>query len=114
MNLDNNILDDIDFVEASGTILSAAALITCVSAEQSKGMKGRTPGSKNVSRERVNVEDIIKRLGKRNFRRAYRMTVRSFWILLDLIKTYMNVLRKRGKTPNGDIEISSQLSIALR
>ena len=115
MNLDDNILDDIDLVEASGTILSAAALITCVTAEKSKDMKGRSPGSKNVRRERVNIEDIIKQLGKRNFRRAYRMTARSFWILLDLIKPYMKVSRKRkrGKTPNGDIPISSQLSIAL-
>ena len=88
MNFDNNhdILDDIDIVEASGTILSAAALITCVTAKESKYMKVRSPGSKNLTRERVNIEDIIKQLGKRNFRRAYRMTVRSLWILLNLIK----------------------------
>ena len=38
MNFDNDhdILDDIDIVEASGTILSAAALITCTSAEESQ------------------------------------------------------------------------------
>ena len=117
MNFNNNdILNNINIIEASGTILSAAALITCASAESIEDMKGRTPGSKNIPRERVHVKDIIKRLGKRNFRRAYRMTIRSFWILLDLIKPCMKIprKRKRGKTPNGDISLSSQLSIALR
>ena len=72
MNFDNDhdILDDIDIVEASGTILSATALIACVTSEESKQMNGRTPGSRNVTRERVNIEDIIQQLSKRNFRRA--------------------------------------------
>ena len=42
------------------------------------------------------------------------MSTRSFWILLNYIKPYMKVPRKRGKTPNGDVEPATQLSIALR
>ena len=80
MNFDNNnfILNDINILEASGTILSVVGLIACTAAEESSGMKGRVPSSKNIFRKRVNVKDIIKQLRKRNFRRAYRMKVKSF------------------------------------
>ena len=105
MSFENNnfILNNIDILEASGAILSVAGLIACTAAEEASGIKGRVPSSKNVLCKRVNVEDIIKQLGKKNFRRAYRMKVKSFRVLLDLIKPYMKVLRKRkrGKTLNG-------------
>ena len=44
------------------------------------------------------------------------MTERSFWVLLDKIEPYMvkQKKRKRGKTPNGDIDLSAKFSMALR
>ena len=46
------------------------------------------------------------------------MTQRSFWVLFDKIEPYMSghnkKKRKRGKTPNGDIDLAARLSMALR
>ena len=76
----------------------------------------RLTGTVNIRRERIPVTTIFINLGQRFVRRAYRMTEASFWKLFHLIKPHMprKKKRKRGCTPNGDIDASARLSMALR
>jgi hypothetical protein len=39
-----------------------------------------------IKRQRVKMENIFYELGPRNSRRAYRMSIKSFWKLCDLLK----------------------------
>ena len=96
-------------------LMIAALLIATIIAEQ--GMSGGgTSGSKHIPRRKIPVTTIFRNLGKKYIRKAYRMTERSFWVLLDHIEPHMTHTkkRKRGKTPKGDIDPSSRLSMALR
>ena len=78
-------------------------------------MKVGKTGYKKVKRERKEVETIFRELGPRTVRKAYRMHGESFWRLHKILFKNDNVKkRKRGKTPNGPILNSSQLSMALR
>ena len=94
----------------------AAGLASYVAMLECDDDVGRTPGSKNVKRERVPVETIFSRLGPRFIRKVYRMTELSFWKLLSLLKPYLpnEKKRKRGVTPNGDVSNAARLSMALR
>ena len=96
-----------------------AALVSYVAlnkVEDDMQKGGRTTGSKNVKRERVPVERIFANLGERLFKKCYRMPETLFWKLERYLQPYLRkrVKRKRGATPNGDIPISSRLSMALR
>jgi len=108
--------DDEDFdAEITNQILKASAIISSLIAERaSRG--GQKSGSKNIPRQRVPVTEIFQNLGPANFRKAYRMKESTFWKLFYIIKEYLpeKEKRKRGSTPNGDIEESAQLSMALR
>ena len=96
-------------------LMIAALLIATIIAEQ--GMSGGgTSGSKHIPRRRIPVTTIFRNLGTMYIRKAYRMTQKSFLGLLDHIEGHMthNKKRKRGKTPIGDIDPSSRLSMVLR
>ena len=99
-------------------LMASAALISIIAAVDDMDGGGRNPGSINIPRTRIPVRQIFKNLGKRHTRKAYRMTERSFWVLFDKIEPYMmghnKKKRKRGKTPNGDIDLAARLSMALR
>ena len=68
-----------------------------------------------VRRIRKNVSDIMKEMGPKWTRKAYRMHGESFWKLHHMLfDTDVPRKRKRGKSVNGDILRSHRLSMALR
>ena len=68
-----------------------------------------------VKRIRRNVSDIMREIGPKFTRRAYRMHGESFWKLHRILfESDIPRKRKRGKTVNGDILLSHRLSMALR
>ena len=78
---------------------------------------GRVAGSKNIKRQRVEVNTIFTRLGERFVRKAYRMSEQSFWKLYSILEPGLKENkkeRKNGGTPNGPITSSARLSMALR
>ena len=71
-------------------------------------------GYKIVKRERRSVSAIMREMGHKWTRKAYRMHHESYWKLHGLLFS-SNVLgkRKRGKTVNGDILMRHCLCMAL-
>jgi DDE superfamily endonuclease len=69
-----------------------------------------------IYRQRRDVSDIFYELGKSYVRRAYRMTAQTFWELEKMLRpcTSNNEVIKRGSPPNGEIEFSLRLSMAIR
>ena len=91
-------------------------MMAAVMSDEDEDSSSRQCGTVNIRRERIPVETIFCNLGQRLVRRAYRITEASFWKLFHLIKPHMphKNKRKRGCTPNGDIDYSARLSMALR
>ena len=79
--------------------------------------RGRKPGANTIKRQRLNIEEYIRTMPAREFRRRYRMDKASFYNLLDVISPHLpsnGSVRKRGATPNGIITHKARLSMALR
>ncbi|EJK44605.1 hypothetical protein THAOC_36845 [Thalassiosira oceanica] len=78
---------------------------------------GRDRGAKTIKRERLDMEPYIEKMEERPFRRKYRMSKEAFMTLFEIVKPHMpddGTLRKRGRTPNGNITKLHRLSMALR
>jgi hypothetical protein len=102
---------------------TAAAAAMLYLKEQRRNRGGRPPAR---LRQRRTVKDVYKCLGKHYFRRAYRMSIGSFWILhskirqgiIDAIERCRNQMasdpRKAPPVPNGKISTSVRLAVAIR
>jgi len=95
----------------------AAASIASAAVSPSKQL-GRKPGSKTKKRVRLDVDEAFKSMDDHHFRRKYRMSRESYYILLDIIKEHLpptgEKRAKPGSVPNGPITHSARLSMALR
>ena len=71
-------------------------------------------GYKILSRTRKTVQFIFDDLGPRIVKRAYRMSDKSFWKLLVLIKENYNPGIKLNNIQNGEIKLCARLSMPIR
>ena len=103
---EDNVFMDVAFTTI---VLSSASILQ----ENRRG--GRTVGSVTVPRQRKNMNDLFVELGPNIFRRMYRMEEITFMRLFNVLNPFLaKPLRKRGRTPNDDIEPISRLSMAIR
>ena len=105
------------FVSDVGSLFASIAAFTSTDALLIGG-KGRVPGSKNVKRQRLDLDERLKSMDQKLFRRKYRMGYDSFYRLLDILEPYLPGTGEKRKTPggvpNGPITKSARLSMALR
>jgi hypothetical protein len=97
-------------------LLMVGCVLSVLSSEDLKGLRGRFLGSKNIKRTRKEVDKIFDELGCYQ-RKAYRMSRESFQKLHDDLPEYEKIFpnkRKRGKDPNGAIPTALYLSAAIR
>ena len=80
--------------------------------------RGGTQGARLIKRKRLDVDEHFKIIGRRLFRRKYRMDKTSFYKLLDILEPYLpqsGADRSRpGSVRNGPITKTSRLAMALR
>ena len=82
--------------------------------------RGRQRGCPHRPRKRQSVNWVFNQLGRKLFRRAYRMTIESFYILYNKIKPHLfQVLNytttgRQQNAPNGRIHPTVRLACALR
>jgi len=81
------------YSKAATLLASAAAVVAAVAViieeEENAAAEEEPPLKKRrtaIRRFRRGVEDIFRCSGEENFRRAYRMTYESFWILHDKLE----------------------------
>ncbi len=100
----------VDAAHAAASIASAAV--------SPRKQLGRKPGSKTKKRVRLDVDRAFRSMDDHHFRRKYRMSKESYYILLDIIKEHLpptgEKRSKPGSVPNGPITHSARLSMALR
>jgi hypothetical protein len=106
-------------------LASAATYWSLRKEEQRRQIGGRPPA---IIRQRRSVSDVYQCLGDNYFRRAYRMSYDSFWVLHSKIENEIkneieNRRRKAGGSfdprhappvPNGPISTSVRLAVAIR
>jgi len=115
----------------ASSVIQVAAIAVAhdyINRERAKQRSGRSPAQR---RRRISIPEVFNSMGPRIFRRAFRMTLDSFWrlhsILLPHIRTAANATsgyeRKGGRNggnyslppiPNGPITSSICLGAALR
>ena len=68
-----------------------ASIATFISTDASllNPRKGRTPGSKTIKRQRLDVDEHLKSMPSALFRRKYRMGFDSFYKLLDILEAHL-------------------------
>ena len=83
-----------------------------------RARKGTRLATTTIRRQRRSIESIHRELGPIYFRRAYRMSKKSFHILLTTIHAYLraSLLHPQETTnaPNGRIPLATHLAIAIR
>ena len=102
---------------AEDTVL-VVALVSNVICEVCSYLDSSKRAREWVPRKKRCVKNIFQELGPYHVRRSYRMSEGTFWKLNSILLPYIPNLttgkRKRGKTPNGDINLSQKLSMAIR
>jgi hypothetical protein len=106
-------------------LLNNVAASTYVIRKQRKRIKKKLPSSRKGCptrfRRRRSVMDIFNELGRKMFRRAYRMHIEAFWELYKKIKPHLwaacgytpKPVRERY-VPNGRIHPTVRLAVAIR
>ena len=105
------------FVSDVGALMASIVAFTSSDVSPLNAHKGRSPGSKNIKRKRLNVDEHFLSMDPALFRRKYRMGFDSFYKLLDILEPHLKDTgedMKFGSTPNGPITKSARLSMALR
>ena len=105
------------FASDVGALFASIATFTSTDASLLNPRKGRTPGSKTIKRQRLDVDEHLKSMPPALFWRKYRMGFDSFYKLLDILEPHLPATgedRKSGATTNGPISKSARLSMALR
>ena len=123
------------FIPVIVAAIAASVAIGIREEEENSEPPSKKKRRPNCVRYRRTVFDMHRCAGPDGFRRAYRMSYESFWILYDKLEDGINVAvyAVRGKpmpsaddggreggnysappTPNGPILISTRLAVALR
>jgi len=116
--------NDLVMVIATRFLLNSSAVVTGCAIRRIKGNRkvvrvGTRKGKPTRRRKRRRVNDIFHELGRKVFRRAYRMHIESFFELYQTLKqdlyrvmNYDGGVRKHA--PNGRIHPTVRLACALR
>ena len=114
--------DEHEFEQYQSSLISQiscaiASSVNFFNCDGGSNYAGRIPGTANVKRTRLNMEEYVGRLSDRSFRRKYRMNKEAFWLLLDIVRPHLPGTgedKKSGGVPNGPITHAARLSMALR
>ena len=87
------------FVSDVGSLFASIAAFTSTDALLI-GRKGKVPGSKTIKRQRLDLDERLKSMDQKLFRRKYRMGFDFFYRLLDILEPYLPGTGKKHKTPN--------------
>ena len=80
--------------------------------------KGTRTGCPSIRRKRKTMSQIYTDIGETMFRRSYRMSFNTFFILYNTIKAQITIAMSnpsyKANAPNGRIALSSRLGMAIR